>query len=516
VAAPIGVDALGAEVSLFDLPGPGLALAGPGAEPAARAILAATLSTSILEHLLDRPVLVTTVGTLARLLPAGTPPVGLNPDGSSFDGERLIILDDPGSAVTHAEGEMIGRRRLLDSMGADTVAALNARADHFEQQPPYLLLLEADERHASRIRAVATHRQALHLHWVILGPLDGISTVEVNADGTVTAAPVPGTADAEVPALARLATLAAADLVDVLALVAEVAPRAEEGVDLDDPFEPAEPVQPGDVGAPDVEIPTRSADSPAPVRLTVLGPPSLATQHGPVTSGVRSGSLAVLAVLAAHPHGRTYEEMAAVLHPTADADTGVNRVHTDLNAVRSLLKKATGTDGKGKFIVHDGASGRYRIDPNMIEVDLWRMLAAIQRANAAEDEADCLAALREAADCYRGDFATGHDGAWTLDYATTYRYQILGAYARIAEILEADQPDQAIAALEQAIEYDPVNEELYQRLIRIQGRLGRPDGVRRTLRLLEDRLADLGEAEVSEATRRVAARQLKPSMTRRS
>jgi DNA-binding SARP family transcriptional activator len=87
-------------------------------------------------------------------------------------------------------------------------------------------------------------------------------------------------------------------------------------------------------------------------------------------------------------------------------------------------------------------------------------------------------------------------------------------YARIAEILEADHPDQAIAALETAIDLDPVNEELYQRLMRIHGRLGRPDAVRRTLRLLEDRLADLGEAEPSEATRRVAMRQLKPTLAR--
>jgi hypothetical protein len=54
---------------------------------------------------------------------------------------------------------------------------------------------------------------------------------------------------------------------------------------------------------------------------------------------------------------------------------------------------------------------------------------------------------------------------------------------------------------------------LYQRIIRIHGRAGRPDVVRRTLRRLEDRLADLGDAEPSEATRRVAERQLRPAIT---
>ncbi|GAA0569493.1 hypothetical protein GCM10010172_62330 [Paractinoplanes ferrugineus] len=49
--------------------------------------------------------------------------------------------------------------------------------------------------------------------------------------------------------------------------------------------------------------------------------------------------------------------------------------------------------------------------------------------------------------------------------------------------------------------------------MRIHGRLGRPDAVRRTLHLLENRLAELGESEPSEATCRVAARQLKSSVS---
>ena len=207
--------------------------------------------------------------------------------------------------------------------------------------------------------------------------------------------------------------------------------------------------------------------------------------------------------------------MAAVIHPNADPDSGVNRVRTDLNAVRSLLREATGIEGRGKFILYDSASSRYRIDPDIIDVDLWRMLAAIDRANKATNDDTCLAALQEAVDCYGGDLGEAQDWPWAADYATTYRHQLLSAYARIAEILEADHPDQAVAALEAAIDHDPVNEELYQRVIRIHGRLGRPDAVRRTMRLLEDRLADLGEAEPSEATRRIAARQLKPTLTRR-
>jgi DNA-binding SARP family transcriptional activator len=165
------------------------------------------------------------------------------------------------------------------------------------------------------------------------------------------------------------------------------------------------------------------------------------------------------------------------------------------------------------FIVHDPATGRYRLDPYTITVDLWQMLAAIGRANTAPDDHAALTALREAADLYGGDFAANQDRAWVTDYQTTHRNQILNVYSRIAELLEADQPDAAIAALDQALTHDPVNEELYQRIMRVQGRQHRPDAVRRTMRRLENQLAELGGAEPSEATRRVAARQLRQPMS---
>jgi DNA-binding SARP family transcriptional activator len=541
VPAPVGVDEHGGEVSLFELPGPGVALDGPGAVPAARAILAAVLSTGLVAHLADRAIVVTSADTLARLLPPGAPPVGINTDRASFDGERLIVLPDTAAVVTYGEEEMIHRRRLLDSMGMDTVAALNARNDHLENQTQCVLLRDADPRHAARLRAVAAHRDALWLHPVILGRHDGIPTLDVDRDGTVLTAEAQPSGEPALPVV-RLATLAGRDLVDVLALVAEVAPRHEEGTDIDQAAQAAhantEPnagtpedhpidaagiggveVDPAALGgssgdaAAEVEIPARNGDTVPLARLSVLGPLTVATDAGTVGAGMRSGSYGVLAMLAAHPSGRTREQLAAALYPTVNPELADNRVRTDTTTARRVLRQATGHN-EAKFILYDAGTGLYRLDPDIIDVDLWRMLTAIQAANTATDDTECLAALRQAAGCYGGEFAQGQDRAWALDYATTYRHQVLGAYARIAEILEADHPDQAIAALETAINLDPVNEELYQRLMRIHGRLGRPDAVRRTLRLLEDRLADLGEAEPSEATRRVAVRQLKPTLTR--
>ncbi|GAB1644358.1 BTAD domain-containing putative transcriptional regulator [Krasilnikovia sp. MM14-A1259] len=502
ILAPIGVDADGAEVSLFDLPAPGLALTGAGAEAAARAVLASALATGATEILEQRPVVVTTVEVLARLLPDGAPLVGLDPDGTTYDGERLIILDEVAAAVTHAEEEMVLRRRLLDTFDVDSIAALNARTDHAEAQQPYVQLIEAAPRHAARLLAVGAHKAALHLHPVILGPLDGVPTVEVRADGTVTGE----SAEAH-----RLSTLTGDDLAAVMSMLTDAAARPELGHDIDDPTPeiasaaeaPAEPAEP---------VPAQPAQAPGIVRLTVLGPVTVATEAGPVTTGMRSGSFAVLCLLAVHPAGRTLDQLGADLHPDTNPSTAANRVRTDIGTIRRVLRTAT-SHAEAMFVVHDPATGRYRLDPDLVTVDLWQMLTAIEHANRAEDDEAALTALRDAAELYAGDFADGGDQTWITDHATTYRHQILAVYARIAEIVEPDHPDQAVAVLDRALEFDSVNEELYQRIMRIHGRAGRPDVVRRTLRRLEQRLAELGDAEPSQATRRVAERQLRPTTT---
>jgi DNA-binding SARP family transcriptional activator len=340
---------------------------------------------------------------------------------------------------------------------------------------------------------------------IVVGALPDVPTLDLQLDGVIV------TATPTVPGLAggRLAVLSRDDLRDILKVLPQTTttqpePAAAELDSLDVSRVVVDQLPPPTTGT-----------TLRPVRLTVLGVPRLAAHDETISTGLRRGSLAVMAILAAHPQGCAIGDIAASLHPGVDRPTAAKRVRTDINAVRIRLREVTGFHGRGIFVIHDAATGRYHLDPDLIEVDLWQMLTAIDRANqSTDDEAACLTALREAVSWYGGEFADGDERAWAADYATTYRHQILAVYARIAEILEPDQPEQAIAALEQAIDYDPINEELYQRLIRIYGRQSQPDAVHHTLRLLENRLADLVGAEPSEATRALVARQLKPASAR--
>ena len=103
-----------------------------------------------------------------------------------------------------------------------------------------------------------------------------------------------------------------------------------------------------------------------------------------------------------------------------------------------------------------------------------------------------LAALKDAAALYRGPLAEGAGYDWAEPYAETARRRALDTWTAIAELLEPADPDQALAALDTALGHDPYNEYLYQRIMRLQAAAGRPDAVRRTLRLLETRLTELG------------------------
>jgi DNA-binding SARP family transcriptional activator len=79
------------------------------------------------------------------------------------------------------------------------------------------------------------------------------------------------------------------------------------------------------------------------------------------------------------------------------------------------------------------------------------------------------------------------------------RRQAADAAGRLAELRErAGDGDGALAALGTA-GWGPYNEQLHQRIMRLQAQLGRPDAVRRTYGRLQTRLAEL-DVEPDDAT----------------
>jgi DNA-binding SARP family transcriptional activator len=111
-------------------------------------------------------------------------------------------------------------------------------------------------------------------------------------------------------------------------------------------------------------------------------------------------------------------------------------------------------------------------------------------------------ALRQVIARYTGAVADGHSWLWLAPYREATRRHIVDAYVALAD--GEPQPRQALALIQDAIRLDPYNEDLYQHAMRLHARLASPDGVRRTLRTLTERLSEL-EVRVSPQTQQVAA-----------
>jgi DNA-binding SARP family transcriptional activator len=249
----------------------------------------------------------------------------------------------------------------------------------------------------------------------------------------------------------------------------------------------------------------------AALRLTVLG--RLQLQHRPPAGRTRAassvdviGALAprqreVLVYLALNPDGARRESLAAAIWPDAPVERPYNSFHATLSLLRKALSKAiddsttkatsssassTTTSTVGRLILH--GDGRYRLDRDLVDVDLWHLSDTLAAARTTAP--DRLDALRRVPELYRGDLAEDLTAEWLAARRETLRRQVLDALSTLIHSVPGD-PQQVLVWLDQARDLDPYNEAIYQDLIRTQGRLGQRDAIVRTLDLLATTLADI-------------------------
>ncbi|MDA8273977.1 MAG: BTAD domain-containing putative transcriptional regulator [Actinomycetota bacterium] len=505
---------------------PGLSLSGPGAEAALRAWLAALVTR-------DGPYaaeVALPTGFAERLLP-----------GVELAGVRRF--DDTEAVLTHLEAAALGRTRRLEDAEVPDAAAYRRRSP---EDPFPLLLALADQippEDAPRWSALVSSASRLGLGVVVLAPGEegkegarvGDARVVAGANGTVErAAP---DALGELLAGASLFVLDAPSAAVLLAPVAAVhddrqpdRPAQPARGELDgferDQREPggAEPAAPAPLSngatpatgspapGPGAEVavsrPAPRAEATgegAPIALRVLGPPGVCAFGEEIRSGLRSSAYELLAWYALHPGGASAEAAIDAIWPEVDGRRGRERFWTALGNLRSRLH---GPAKNGPEIL-TRAGDLYRLDPAVLDVDLWRFEAALEDASRAADPAAVAGGLERAVAAYGGDFCPGLDALWVEGVREDLHRRALDALVRLAECYTGDQPERALGVLERAVEVDPICEDLYRRLLTVLVRLGRAETARRTWRLLEGRLAEL-DLDPEPATEALA-RDLLPS-----
>ncbi|WP_033293151.1 BTAD domain-containing putative transcriptional regulator [Amycolatopsis jejuensis] len=491
----------------------GLGLVGPGAHAAVRALVA-TLLAQIANGDLDATLVIPAAD--ARLL--------FGNDLNDLVPPQLRVADDLAAALDLLEAETLSRSRAGVSHGLLVAIATPAR--------------ESDQR----MRAVLDNCRQFGLAGVLLGPWRPGSTARVRTDGVVEATN-PDRADTL--AHARLFTLPEADARDLLMLLRTASSATERSLGRNDEEKQtdqliaeydfdqagmapasgttstspafdvpsnqlaADPPDATEVAGREPRLPCagaathgspvpaaedRTADSPCtkPLHLQVLGRLHLtgaASEPTNLIEVLAPRQREILVYLALHREGCRRESLCAALWPDAPGDRPYNSFHATLSQLRGALRRAHGGEPLDLITRHDG---HYRLNHSLVTVDFWQLQETLASTRGGGTSA-VIAAVRRVTELYRGDLADNISAEWIESPREALRREVLDAFSTLIRKVRNDDPEQALAFLEQARCLDPYNEAIYRDLMRVQARLGQHDSIPRTLNLLATSLSDLDE-----------------------
>ncbi|MEU2616075.1 BTAD domain-containing putative transcriptional regulator [Micromonospora sp. NPDC007271] len=288
---------------------------------------------------------------------------------------------------------------------------------------------------------------------VALGAWPGGVTWQVDATGHTHDPGRPGWAG---PRLCVLDPVAATDLLTVIAHIDPQPPPPDPSphtVRLSGRRVPRQATR---------QHPPRWADIPGRrLQLRVLGEPALAVDGEPLTIR-RTAAMQALVFLAAHPDGADTRQLVNAIWPGLPRHSLTGRLYTTLSDLRGTIRAACG------LAVVDHTDDRYRLNPDHLDVDLWRFHTAVQHAATAITNTTI--AWQAVIDAYTGDLAAGRTWPWLDPIREATRRHVIDAHAALAAA--ATDPHHALALLQQGIRVDPYNTELHVRTMNILAALG--------------------------------------------
>ena len=349
-----------------------------------------------------------------------------------------------------------------------------------EQAPPAVLVAHLDHQSRRHLEVTLAQESSRQLVGVFLGQWTRGITLYISADGTVSSAsPGPGQELAGI----KLFRLDDDDARDLLALFRDAEPRP----------------QPAAADAAlEISADVVATDRPR-LQLRLLGVPALRwpdSEHD-IAATIQPRLRELVVFLAVHADGTSREALVNALWPTNTSDKSNNALNTALSRLRNAITKATGGAITDIAIV---GGGRYRLNPDLVEVDYWHLDRAITGRRSASTAQERLDAYRDVVNLYTGPLAEGIESDWLEPVREAVRRDVIDAAAALAHALRDVDPEQTLELLERARTFDPHNELLYRDIMRLQGRLGRLEAIPRTLALLASKLAEIDDEPSPEAT----------------
>ncbi|MGK5680199.1 BTAD domain-containing putative transcriptional regulator [Actinoplanes sp. URMC 104] len=246
---------------------------------------------------------------------------------------------------------------------------------------------------------------------------------------------------------------------------------------------------------PPADAPGDDNTAPGHVDVKVLGPARIVAAKPDRT--LRKKALELLVYLAVHDGSATVDAILEDLLPDAPASKASERLYTYVSDLRAVMRRI---GGPATYVTHPNR--RYALNTDTIDVDLWRMRAAIREAHQATNPQQRITALHRVVTLYQGPLAEDTDYEWAEPYREAIRQQALDAHLALADALTGNPTDQA-RVLEAAIAHSPYSEQLYRDAMRAYAELGRPDAIRTLRRNLTRALAEI-DAEPDDRTMTLA------------
>lgn len=450
----------------------GIGLTGEGSEDVGRSIVSAILAkggSCVTEVIAPKPM-------ADRLF------------ASSKCVEGLRLLPSLDEVLREAEIELLRRARVLDA-SEKTDFADYQESDEGPLPAMTLLIDRAAEEQVVRIQTIALMGKRLGVGLIAVGtPTCCAVGLEVDAEGLVVGVN-PGESAQHCQGV-RLHRMTQEESAEVVGLLVQA--RTEEAVESD----ASVPVA---VMNSEVRESANPAFVPAAgslVEVRMLGTYKINAGGSEIRTGLRASARELLAYYLLRPQGATAEAAIDALWPDTNASTGKDRFWTALGNLRS----ATGVDHA--LIIK--SAGTYAIEPGVFDVDLWRLqdaLGIVQSSNGTKHMT--IKALTAALSEMAGDLLEGCIYGWAEPIREEVRRRSLDACVRLAQLLlDGNDREAALSALQQGIRIDPYAEDLYQRALQLLDELQRPDVARRLFRELGARLAEL-DADPEDETKRL-------------
>jgi DNA-binding SARP family transcriptional activator len=179
------------------------------------------------------------------------------------------------------------------------------------------------------------------------------------------------------------------------------------------------------------------------------------------------------------------------LWPDTSNERPTGPLNTAFSRLRRLITHAT--ENTITDLVETTGDGRCCLNPALVQVDYWQLLHVLELGDSTTaTPTDRAHAYQHALTHYHGELAENIDAEWI----ETHRQDTLGRTLKTATKLANDltknnNPQHALAVLEQARTFDPLSEPIYQKIILTHHQLGQPDAAIHTLQLLTRKLAQI-------------------------